>query len=120
MAKGYSRVPDSAAIIRAFHVANIALEANVWFNYVATKANVADLPSRGAMSEMAKILRASLPSFSLRTDLVDLVIPPHPTSPSWEEVVSCLPAYRPSVGSGAAKRQRRGGARPSGARASRA
>ena len=42
MTKGYSSIPDSLAIIRAFHAANLALRANVWFNYVATKANVAD------------------------------------------------------------------------------
>ena len=44
MTKGYSQVRDTLAIIRAFHAANLALRANVWFNYVTTKANVADLP----------------------------------------------------------------------------
>ena len=69
MVKGYSRVPDSSAIIRAFQVANIALGANVWFNYVATKANVADLPSRGASSQLFRILHSILPSFSPVRDL---------------------------------------------------
>ena len=44
LVKGYSARPDSLAIIRAFHAANLAIRANVWFNYVASKANVADLP----------------------------------------------------------------------------
>ena len=34
----------------------MSLRANVWFNYVATKANVADLPSRAAISEMMETL----------------------------------------------------------------
>ena len=70
MTKGYSSVPDSLAIIRAFHAANLALRANIWFNYVATKANVADLPSRGALDEMAACLRKVLPSFSLLDTLL--------------------------------------------------
>ena len=35
---------------RAFHAANLAMQANVWFNYVASKANVADLCPRGETS----------------------------------------------------------------------
>ena len=113
LAKGYSSIPDSAAIIRAFHVANISLVANVWFNYVATKANVADLPSRGALAEMARALRSFLPSFSLRDDVVELVLPPHPSRPSWAEVVAHLPDHRPSVGLGSSARHssRAGGKR---------
>ena len=38
MVKGYSSRPDSMAIIRAFHAANLALRANVYFSYVASKA----------------------------------------------------------------------------------
>ena len=60
LAKGYSSQPDSSAIIRAFHVANIRLRANVWFNYVATKANVADLPSRGALDLLFSCLSSFL------------------------------------------------------------
>ena len=114
LVKGYSPRPDSLRIIRAFHVANVALGANVWFNYVATKANVADLPSRGAVSEMARILASFLPSFSPRDDEVDLVIPPHPTRPVWQEVVDQLRARRPSAGGGkAARRERAGSSRRS-------
>ena len=32
------------------------LEVNVWFNYVASKANIADLPSRYAIEEMAEAI----------------------------------------------------------------
>ena len=105
MVKGYSRVPDSSAIIRAFQVANIALGANVWFNYVATKANVADLPSRGAMGEMAAALRSVLPSFSLAESERELIIPACPTDASWADVMSQLPAHHPSVGQGSSSRR---------------
>ena len=75
LVKGYSPRPDSLRIIRAFHVANVALGANVWFNYVATKANLADLPSRGAVGEMADVIRRVLPSFHVERDRVDMVFP---------------------------------------------
>ena len=44
--KGYSSVPDSAQIVHAFHSLNLGLKCKVWFEYVNTKANIADLPSR--------------------------------------------------------------------------
>ena len=44
--KGYSSVPDSAQIVHAFHSLNLGLKCKVWFEYVFTKANIADLPSR--------------------------------------------------------------------------
>ena len=46
LAKGYSRDVDSARLISVFHTMNAALRANVWFEYVASAANIADLPSR--------------------------------------------------------------------------
>ena len=63
-------MPDSLAIIRAFHAANLALNlalrANVWFNYVASKANVAVSPTslRGTRSARWRtaFARSTLPS----------------------------------------------------------
>ena len=110
MTKGYSSVPDSLAIIRAFHAANLALRANVWFNYVATKANVADLPSRGALDEMAVCLRKVLPSFSLLDDSVEFVIPacPRDLDGLWAAVLGQLPPpVRPEAPR--ARRSRRSG-----------
>ena len=43
---GYSGKPDSARLVNAFHLFNAALRANIHFEYVESKANVADLPSR--------------------------------------------------------------------------
>ena len=110
MTKGYSSVPDSLAIIRAFHAANLALRANVWFNYVATKANVADLPSRGALDEMAACLHRVLPSFSLLDDSVEFVIPacPRDLDGLWAAVLGQLPpSVRPEAPR--ARRSRRSG-----------
>ena len=47
LVKGYSAKPDSARIIHAFHALNVPLQANVWFEYVRSAANIADFPSRG-------------------------------------------------------------------------
>ena len=70
-----ARAVDCLSIVRAFHPTNLSLKADVWFNYVASKANVADLPSRWALSEMQRILRSFSPSFSLTADSVDLTTP---------------------------------------------
>jgi hypothetical protein len=45
--KGYSRDDDSARLIHVCHAMMSAIGTNVWFEYVASGANIADLPSRG-------------------------------------------------------------------------
>ena len=53
--KGYSSKPDSAQIVHAFHSFNLGLKCKVWFEYVNTKANIADEPSRkefGLLNEL--------------------------------------------------------------------
>jgi len=47
LAKGYSADVDSARLISVFHVVNATVAANTWFEYVASGANISDLPSRG-------------------------------------------------------------------------
>lgn len=110
MVKGYSSRPDSLAIIRAFHVANLAVRANVWFNYVASKANVADLPSRGAIAEMIGCIASFSSGFSEK-DEVAFVMPAcsRDVDAIWSEVMAQFPGYRPSVGSG--RHERSGGRR---------
>ena len=76
LVKGSSSVASCWVIIQAFLVANLALRAQVWFNYVASKANIADLPSRGAISEMGEVLSGILPDFSLSDDVFDMRFPP--------------------------------------------
>ena len=49
LAKGYASAIDSALIVQATHAMLAGLEADVWFEYVRTDANVADEPSRADM-----------------------------------------------------------------------
>ena len=46
MMRGYSRSPDYARLVHAFHAFNVGLGARVYFEYVRSKGNVADEPSR--------------------------------------------------------------------------
>ena len=55
---GYSGKPDSALLVNAFHLYNAGLKADIHFEYVESKANVADLPSRGEF----EFLRSPRPS----------------------------------------------------------
>ena len=68
LTKGYSRDVDSGRMISVFHTMNAALSANVWFEYVPSKANIADLPSRGDF----ELLRSN----DLKAEWFDLVWPP--------------------------------------------
>jgi hypothetical protein len=64
MAKGYSADVDSARLVSVFHTMNAALRSNVWFEYVPSKANISDLPSRNdfALLQSAKF---NAPSFEI-------------------------------------------------------
>ena len=75
MAKGSSSQPDSQALISSLHVRQILDLFNVWLSYVASTADIADLPSRGAYGGMAAAPRAIDPSFSLEGAAVPLVVP---------------------------------------------
>ena len=57
LVKGYSRAIDSGLIVNAFHAFNAGLRADVWFEYVNTHANWADLPSREGLDELWEIFR---------------------------------------------------------------
>ena len=46
LGKGDCQNSDCARMIHVFHVICEALEINVWFEWVASGANIADLPSR--------------------------------------------------------------------------
>ena len=47
---GNSGAPDSARLVHAFHSYNLGLRARPWFEYVRSKANPADEPSRVDLS----------------------------------------------------------------------
>ena len=44
---GYARTTDMAAIVNAYHLLAAGLRASTYMDYVPSKANIADLPSRG-------------------------------------------------------------------------
>ena len=46
LVKGYARAVDSGMIVGAFHAYNVGLRAEVFFEYVRSKANIADLLTR--------------------------------------------------------------------------
>ena len=107
LVKGYSPSPNSLPIIQSFHVLNLLLRAGVWFNYVATKANVADLPSRGDIGAMEAALRRFSPSFSAANGRVPFVLPPSGPSPAG--VMSAVRAAVPGLSRvRSRKRPRRG------------
>ena len=67
--KGYASAADLAKIVHAFAVINLAIKCEPWFEYVRSKANIADLPSRGLFDYL----------LSLGAIKVDLLLPP----PHW-------------------------------------
>ena len=87
LSKGYSAKPDSLLIVRAFLALDLAIRANIWFNYVATKANVADLPSRGDIGEMERCIQEISPTFRARDTSVPIVLP---AIPSGDASISAL------------------------------
>ena len=44
--KGYSSKDDSSLLVNLFHLMLARLHLDIWWEYVASKANIADLPSR--------------------------------------------------------------------------
>ena len=52
---GYSRVPDTSWMVNLFHCFNCSLRAQVWWEYVASKANPADGPSRQDFTLMQQL-----------------------------------------------------------------
>lgn len=43
---GYANAPDMAACVNALHLADASLLCDAWFEWVPSKANLSDLPSR--------------------------------------------------------------------------
>ena len=61
---GYSGKLDSALLVNAFHLFNAGLRVRVHFEYVESKANVADLPSRQEFTYLLTVLAARrVPTF---------------------------------------------------------
>ena len=52
---GYARRPDMAKMINAFHLQAAGLGVGAYFEYVPSKANIADLPSRGSYELLERL-----------------------------------------------------------------
>ena len=63
IAKGYSSKCDSARItcIHTYHALNVDVQAQVHFEWVASEANIADLPSRGQFELLAEFGSRAVP-----------------------------------------------------------
>ena len=55
MAKGYTRVVDAARMVHVFHSLCAAINAQVWFEFVPSGANLADQPSRGELELLSEL-----------------------------------------------------------------
>ena len=56
--KGYSKVHDSGRIINAFRIKQASLGMRIWFEWVPSEQNIADLPSRGKEAELYRVFDA--------------------------------------------------------------
>ena len=53
---GYSSKPDAARLCNLFHLFAAAIGCSIYFEWVPTKANIADLPSRATMAAMRRYM----------------------------------------------------------------
>lgn len=72
---GYAYLPDCGRMVNAVHLALARLRCKVWFEWVPSKANIADVPSReeGDDEIFEELAAAGLPH---EFDEVELRIPP--------------------------------------------
>ena len=76
LAKGYSRDLDSSRLVHVFHAIAAATCTNVWFEYVPSAANIADLPSRG---ELELLRSKGSVAFAVRWPAFEI---------SWEQTIA--------------------------------
>ena len=67
---GYSGKPDLAKMVNAFFLQMAGLRASVYFDWVPSKANIADLPSRNDVASLLFELRGLRRAPGSRTSLV--------------------------------------------------
>ncbi len=70
MVHGYSGKPDLAKMVNVFYLQMVGLRSSVYFDYVPSKANIADLPSRKAWAQLALELHGLASPRSLPDRLV--------------------------------------------------
>lgn len=99
--KGYSKVGDTGKVVNSFKVMQANRQLRVWFEYVPSEQNIADLPSRRKWDELYGVIDA-VSGGSWTCFRYNVVIP------SYESWLSPLrgrvPAKRRRHGSRGAKR----------------
>ena len=88
LVKGYSQQPDSVRILHALWTLVAGLGCAPWFKYVRSKANVADLPSRGNLDYITNVLKARE---------VELVMPPFEMWTSIEHALAVIDSGLPGA-----------------------
>jgi hypothetical protein len=68
---GYASKPDMARLVNIFHLTQFSLDMHVWFEWVPSLCNVADLPSRGTTEDWNEFFEIAPDS-----QLTQTVIPP--------------------------------------------
>ena len=61
LTKGYSRAPDSVRIFHVFKAFCLGLGVSIWFQWVPSKANIADLPSRSEFALLRRFGASEVP-----------------------------------------------------------
>jgi hypothetical protein len=84
LVKGYAKPLDSGQIVNAIAAFNAGLRVNVFWEYVRSKANVADFPSRLRLDLMRDALRTA--GIEIEPVMVKCVLP------SFEDWVARLPS----------------------------
>ena len=72
---GYASKPDMSRIVNAFHIAQFLLQARVWFEWIPSDANLADLPSRVEYDEYFRAVPGSIWVPTVLPSLADWLAP---------------------------------------------
>ena len=88
---GYSGKPDLAKGVNVFFLQMVALRASIYLDWVPSKANIADLPSRGEFAA----LRAALRGIAGSDAPSDPLVPP--SLASWRAPLASWAAVRPEA-----------------------
>jgi hypothetical protein len=83
LVKGYAKPLDSGQIVNAIAAFNAGLRVSVYWEYIRSKANIADFPSRLRLDLMHAALRRA--GIDVRVEMVECVLP------SFDEWTATLP-----------------------------
>ena len=97
---------DSARYVHALWAIVVGLGALVWFKFVRSEANVADMPSRGKLDFVHTLHRPV--SGSTRAERVEFILPSTDSWPSVEEALAAGKLAGAAVFEAAARKRSRG------------